>query len=181
MIPRPASCQCIYLFLFHGLLRSPLFRLIFLLFFFFSSSPRHVSPRIVVRGSWMPDDYIDRVGGWSEASKVAANFAIRRNTTSTKKYLLLGRGSRPLIPFSPENHAKFSLSPRVISPAWIFLCLLSLLREKLRIILYSFPHGISLEKSALESMDQHILDIHFLNSLYINDLNISEVKYFLFE
>lgn len=80
-------------------------------FFFFSSSPRHVSPRIVVRGSWMPDDYIDRVGGWSEASKVAANFAIRRNTTSTKKYLLLGRGSRPLIPFSPEPRQIFPIAP----------------------------------------------------------------------
>lgn len=80
-------------------------------FFFFSSSPRHVSPRIVVRGSWMPDDYIDRVGGWSEASKVAANFAIRRNTTSTKKYLLLGRGNRPLIPFSPEPRQIFPIAP----------------------------------------------------------------------
>lgn len=113
--------------------------------FFFLFPPRHVSPRIVVRGSWMPDDYIDRVGGWSEASKVAANFAIRRNTTSTKKYLLLGRGVVPWYRFH-QSHAKFSLSPRVISPAWIFLYLSFLLREKLRIILYTFSRFFSRKK-----------------------------------
>lgn len=66
-------------------------------------------PRVVPRGSWMPDDYIDRVGGWSEASKVAAKSAIyplrwaHRPTTRTRPgreniyYLLWDRV--PLIPF----------------------------------------------------------------------------------
>lgn len=146
---------------------------------FFSSSPRHVSPRIVVRGSWMPDDYIDRVGGWSEASKVAANFAIRRNTTSTKKYLLLARGVVPWYRFH-RSHAKFSLSPRVISPAWIFLSRFFFANNSLFL-----PTIFSLSKEVLSNWWINTscvyIYIHLLDLLYFNNLNISEIKYFLFE
>lgn len=80
----------------------------------------------------MPDDYIDRVGGWSEASKVAAKFAIyllRRANRPTHAhpqrkniYYLLGdlvpwyrfTGATANSPYIPVS------ATRVISPAWIF-------------------------------------------------------------
>lgn len=41
--------------------------------------------RVVLRGSWMPDDYIDRVGDWNEARKVAAKSAVHTTHRQTAR------------------------------------------------------------------------------------------------
>lgn len=82
LILRPASCQ----YFFHpGSSASSVSS-----FFFFRRSLCSIVPR----GSRMSDDYIDRVGGWSKARKVAAKSAgtstpaDRYADTWGKKYLL---------------------------------------------------------------------------------------------